>query len=284
VFTWAIPFVEIGDAAIPSPNVIGIVGADGNFLERASCNYETLLQCKEGFAIESLAVSIALLGHYQRVTAWHNSRLIGGIEQFDTRLRNMKTTLQYLVCGLVLTSSASAAEWTQWNSAVGGNNHFYSVTGSASSWFDARDEAQTAGGYLTSIGSFEELNFIRTTFGRTELFWTGLSSVNNPGTFGWENGEPITFTYFGAHQPNVNQLSAVVINSPVSRGAFTFNRGHFMNMALNTELRGIIEREDDPNAPSPNDPPTERVPDGGTTVLLLGAALLATGAWRTVRR
>ncbi len=222
------------------------------------------------------------------------------IEQYIERLRNMKMTLKYLVCGLALTSSVHAAPWTQWESTGGGNNHFYSVTTGPLTWFDARNEALNAGGYLTSIGSFAELNFIRATFGRTELFWTGLSSVNNPsavnnpssavnpGTFAWENGEPITFSYFGAHQPNPNQLSAVVINSLNSRG---FTRGNFMDMALNTELRGIIERDTDPNAPSPgggngspNDPPTERVPDGGATVLMLGAALLATGVWRKARR
>lgn len=185
-------------------------------------------------------------------------------------------TLQYLVCGLALTSSASAAEWTQWD-PVTGNGHFYTVTDSALSWFDAQGAAQSSGGYLTSIGSLEELNFIRTTFGKTELFWTGLSSVNTPGTFEWESGEPVTFTYFGAHQPNASQPTAVVINNLNSRG---FTRGNFMDMPLDTALRGIIEREDDPSGESP----TERVPDGGATALMLGAALLATGAWRKVRR
>lgn len=192
----------------------------------------------------------------------------------------MKTTLKYLVCGLALTSSVSAVEWTQWD-PVTGNGHFYTVTDSALNWFDAQGAAQNAGGYLTSIGSLEELNFIRTTFGKTELFWTGLSSVNNPGTFGWESGEPVTFTYFGAHQPDANQPTAVVINSINSRG---FTRGNFTDMALSTELRGIIERESDPSGESPTDPPTERVPDGGATAVMLGAALLATGVWRKVRR
>lgn len=152
-------------------------------------------------------------------------------------------------------------------------------------WFDARTDASALGGYLTSIGSLAELNFIRTTFGRTELFWTGLSTINGNNSFGWDSGEPLTFTYFGAYQPDASQLGAVVINGANARG---FTRGSFQDVDLgsNSLYRGIIECNTDPNAqiPPPNTPPSNSVPDGGSSLLLLGIATAATGVWRARRR
>ena len=191
----------------------------------------------------------------------------------------MKKLVQSLIFGLAFTATVQAAEWREWGAGTGGNGHFYSVTGSAVTWFDARGEATMAGGYLTSIGSLAELDFIRTTFGRTERFWTGLATVNNPGVFEWENGEPVNFTYFGAHNPNLNQTSAVVINNLNSRG---FTRGFFFDADPTQLYRGIIERNTDPNAENPDDP-THRVPDGGATLILLGAALAGIGLWRRSR-
>jgi hypothetical protein len=198
----------------------------------------------------------------------------------------MKNALQVTIFALAFAASpARTAEWHQWDSGVG-NGHFYTVTDETMSWFDARGEASTLDGYLTSIGSIEELNFFRTTFGRTELFCTGLSTINGNSMFEWESGEPVTFSYFGSHAPNSSQLSAIVINTMNSRG---FTRGGFLDVALggDPQYRAIIESNTDPNAQSPgdpNDPPTSRVPDGGSTVLLMGIATIATGLWRSVRR
>lgn len=196
----------------------------------------------------------------------------------------MKSTIQIVIFSLAMITSLRAATWHQWDATTGGNGHFYSVTDTALTWFDAKGAATTAGGYLTSIGSIEELNFIRTTFGRSELFWTGLSTVNSAGAFTWDNGEAVTFTYFGAHQPGAAQTSAVIINNLNSRG---FTRGFFYDVPLGTNplYRGIIENNTNPNAQNPGDgepenPPGERVPDGGATAMLLGAALLATSLWR----
>jgi hypothetical protein len=197
----------------------------------------------------------------------------------------MKKLLQTMTFGIALTASVEAAEWHEWNTAVG-NGHFYTVTDTAMTWFDARSEAADAGGYLTSIGSIEELDFIRTTFGRTELFWTGLSTINGNAAFEWDNGEPITFTYFGAHQPDSGQTSAVVINQTNSRG---FTRGFFFDAQPGQLYRGIIENNTDPNAQipdddDPTDPKVNPVPDGGATAILLGGALIGMALYRGRRR
>lgn len=188
----------------------------------------------------------------------------------------MKKLVQSLIFTAALGSTVNAAQWQEWSAGIGGNGHFYSVTDNSLSWFDARADATTSGGYLTSIGSLAELDFIRTMFGRTERFWTGLSTINGNGVFEWDDGEPVNFTYFGAHQPNPNQTSAVVINNFNSRG---FTRGFFFDEQPNQLYRAIMERNTDPNGQAPEEP-SNRVPDGGTTLLLLGSALAGLGLWR----
>lgn len=192
----------------------------------------------------------------------------------------MKKLLQALTFSLGLTASADAAEWREWSVAAGGNGHFYAVTDLAMTWSDARSEAANAGGYLTSISGIAELDFLRTTFGRSELFWTGLSTANGIGAFQWDNGEPMTFSYFGAHQPNPDQTAAVIINQPNSRG---FTRGYFFETPPNQLYRGIIECNTNPNTLTPDDR-TNGVPDGGSTPVMLGAALIALGLQRWRRR
>ena len=191
----------------------------------------------------------------------------------------MKKLLQTIIFGMALTGSVEAAEWREWNTG-GGNGHFYTVTDTALNWFDARGEAANAGGCLTSIGSIAELEFVRTTFGRGELFWTGLSTINGNGAFQWDSGEPLAFAYFGAHQPDASRSSAVVINQINSRG---FTRGFFFDTQPTLLYRGIIERNTDPNAQTP-DNPTNPVPDGGATVFLLGAGLVGAALYRGRRR
>jgi hypothetical protein len=196
----------------------------------------------------------------------------------------VKKAYLILIGGMALTSSVGAAQWSQWDPSVG-NGHFYAVTDTALTWYDARAEAGVLGGYLTSIGSLEELNFVRTTFGRSELFWTGLSTVNGNQAFEWDSGEPVGFTYFGAHQPDAGQLGSVIINNLNSRG---FTRGFFMDVSPLELHRGIVERNTDPNAQTggedPGGPPTQQVPDGGSSLFLLGAGVLLTGLVGRSRR
>lgn len=189
----------------------------------------------------------------------------------------MKRLQQILVFVLALTASAKGAEWFEWTGHQGGS-HYYSATDSLD-WFSSQSEAVTLGGYLTSIGSVQELDFIRATFGRSELFWTGLSTVNdgNNGSFEWVNGAPITYSYFSWSQPDPSQSSAVIINQLNPRG---FTRGFFYAVSPFEEHRGIVERDTDPNATTPPDGNGgddggnggTPVPDAGSSLWLLGLA------------
>src|SRR5437660_2928969 len=71
-----------------------------------------------------------------------------------------------------------AQTWIQWNSADGGNNHYYALTPTPTNWNAAQTLALSWGATLATITSSSEQNFINTTF-LTEQFehlplWIGL--------------------------------------------------------------------------------------------------------------
>lgn len=183
----------------------------------------------------------------------------------------MKKTLFSLIVVGALAGETQALVFQEWAEADGGNGHIYTVVGETPdqvlAWPDAQAEADALGGYLLTIESAAELNFVRNTFGRTELFWTGLNTDNGSGSFQWANGETVTYTYFGGElvDPNIN--SAVIINRLNSRG---FSRGEFGAVdPFQSEYRAIVEFGAD------NPPDFPGVPDAGNPlflVLLSGAA------------
>ncbi|HAV63144.1 MAG TPA: hypothetical protein DCY13_12360 [Verrucomicrobiales bacterium] len=225
-----------------------------------------------------------MLGHGTATVDIHRPvKLLAGPANDHLRMTRLLKTLVFVTA---LSSTLRGAEWFEWSEHEGGS-HFYSATDSTD-WFSSQAEAVLRGGYLTTIGSIQELDFIRSTFGRTELFWTGLSTVNdgNNGGFEWVNGAPITYSYFSWRQPDPTQASAVIINQPNSRG---FTRGFFYDVSPFDSYRGIVERDTNPNPTDPNggngggpgDP--NGVPDAGSSLLLLGLATLITALVRLRR-
>ena len=117
------------------------------------------------------------------------------------------------------TASAAQAAPVQWTVVSGGNGHYYEVvSGAAISWTDAQTAAGTAGGYLATLTSAAENNFV---FGlvNNSAFWTsvdasitvgpwfGLSqqpgSVEPGGGWVWENGEgALGFENWDPAEPN----------------------------------------------------------------------------------
>lgn len=69
-------------------------------------------------------------------------------------------------------------------------NQYYLSTQNAK-WLDARDIAQANGGYLVSINSEEENNFILSNI--NEITFIGLSDEVTNNAFKWESGEPFSF-------------------------------------------------------------------------------------------
>src|SRR5262245_26379890 len=88
--------------------------------------------------------------------------------------------------------SARAQTWIQWNSAEGGNNHYYALTATATNWDAAQKLAISWGGALATITNSNEQNFINTTFltGKLEHLplWIGLCKAPGKGGFSGKLG------------------------------------------------------------------------------------------------
>ncbi len=90
------------------------------------------------------------------------------------------------------------------------NGHSYYRSTTRQPWFAARASAHAAGGYLTTISSQAEQDFVylngvrnpNLAYSFENGVWIGLNDAENEGTFVWENGEPVTFTYWEQGEPN----------------------------------------------------------------------------------
>lgn len=102
----------------------------------------------------------------------------------------------------------------QWKSEEGGNGHYYKVIYQPNgiSWNTAKAEAEVLGGYLVTITSTEENNFVSSLFSGNSSAWKNLGidtrgpwigafqPSNSPepnGGWQWVSGEPFTFTNWG---------------------------------------------------------------------------------------
>ena len=114
-----------------------------------------------------------------------------------------------LLASLVLTSAISAASLplTQWESASGGNDHYYQVFFETDfvQWSDASADAQACGGYLATITSEAENIFLTsltlTAQGYLES-WIGLTDEADEGIFLWVTGEPLVYENWAPGEPN----------------------------------------------------------------------------------
>ena len=62
---------------------------------------------------------------------------------------------------------------------------------------DAKDRAAAADAYLVAINDEAEEKWLLGLFGN-DLYWIGLSDAEKEGEWSWQNGEPLTYTNWGA--------------------------------------------------------------------------------------
>ncbi len=83
--------------------------------------------------------------------------------------------------------------------------HFYEVVSYTGGWDDAQTQATSAGGYLVTITSSAEQQFIENllidTGASTGGYWIGLTKATE-GDFVWNNGEAVEYTHWLAGEPN----------------------------------------------------------------------------------
>jgi hypothetical protein len=134
-----------------------------------------------------------------------------GEQGFGRRLA-MKKNLGVRIAALLAITSLSAlsspayAVPVQWRTQDGGNNHFYEVvTDRSLSWSAAQSIAGSAGGYLATITSASEEQFVSTLLAdsgaSTGGYWIGLAK-DQSGTWAWTNGETSTYTSWAEGQPD----------------------------------------------------------------------------------
>ena len=115
----------------------------------------------------------------------------------------------------VLIGGTSLAEPVLWDVADGGNGHFYEAVAvpGGISWSNAKLAATAAGGYLATIISQAENDFV---FGLIDegIYWNNgnvgpwlggfqpVGSVEPDGGWQWVTGEPFDYTNWDDNQPN----------------------------------------------------------------------------------
>ncbi len=126
-------------------------------------------------------------------------------------MKYRKVSFVIALAGAAVLSLAhdTQASLIQWPTSSGGNGHYYMVTDQTMTWTDADTLATSLGGYLATVQSAAENDFLRDNFfpdnvpGNTsQIFWIGLNDAANEGTFVWSNGEPVGYTNFEPGEPN----------------------------------------------------------------------------------
>ena len=81
-----------------------------------------------------------------------------------------------------------------------GESNYY-VSTYATDWISASTACTNAGGYLSTIGSSQEQNFVYNLLpGQAQ--WIGFTDAASEGTWVWVNGDPITYTFWNGGEPN----------------------------------------------------------------------------------
>ncbi len=147
-----------------------------------------------------------------------------------------------------------------------GNGHYYQLVDNWLSWTEAKADAEARGGYLVTITSDQEQQFIVRKFAiprSGKLWWIGLyqDEAPYPGAWApdehwrWVTGEPVIYTHWreaGPKEPN---------DSPSPQEDNQENYGHLndddtgtwndLQVAWYVPIHYIVEWNSDPMAPAP---------------------------------
>ncbi len=109
-------------------------------------------------------------------------------------------------------NSAKPGQWVQWDPAAGGNGHWYLAVLFASgvTWSQADQQAQAAGGYLATIASSAENDFVFSLIDSPAFFrgiggngaGPAIGGYSDNGNWLWVTGEPWDYTSWAPGQPD----------------------------------------------------------------------------------
>tara|TARA_X000000368_G_scaffold415818_1_gene408349 strand:- start:44 stop:15682 length:15639 start_codon:yes stop_codon:yes gene_type:complete len=84
-------------------------------------------------------------------------------------------------------------------------DHKYYIAHEWLNWTEAKDRATALGGYLLTINSEAENNFIKNNLGdnyKWDSYWIGFNDIDEEGTFVWANGSDSTYVNWNGGEPN----------------------------------------------------------------------------------
>jgi len=126
----------------------------------------------------------------------------------------MRTKFILLIPLTCFLPFASNGQWIKWEDSEGGNGHWYQVVKSPEliSWDMASKEALKLGGYLATLTSKEENDFVFALASDTQ-YWVGefgplLGGYQPPGSqepaggWTWVSGEPWNYSNWAGGQPD----------------------------------------------------------------------------------
>jgi hypothetical protein len=117
--------------------------------------------------------------------------------------------IMVLVLSLVTIPAFSAnGDPVQWMMASGGNGHWYQLSPRPVDGLDDAIELAASttwlgqSGYVVSILSEGEKDFLVDTFGSEDLFLIGYTDRDEEGTWSWVSGEPSGYEFWASGEPN----------------------------------------------------------------------------------
>ncbi len=188
------------------------------------------------------------------------------------------------VAGIAVSAMGAQAAPVEWSPGSGGNGHSYEIVIGSLSWTEARDAAATGGGYLATVTSAAEQDFLDALYMPRSVYndgdfqfatlWLGGSDAEEEGVWRWvvgpESGQLISagYTNWAPSEPN-----EFIEGEDYLGGWYRVDNGSQWNdlpNMLGQELRGyVVEYSPDPDViPLP------------ATLPLLAAGVVAIGLAR----
>lgn len=131
------------------------------------------------------------------------------LEENENSMKTTVVVLAVFVCSAVIVSASPI----QWQISAGGNGHWYEVivVTNGIMWTQARDAAVASNGYLATITSFEENQFVYDLASQNDSCWSVYNTwINGPwmggykdnGFWCWVTGEAWDYTNWAPCMPD----------------------------------------------------------------------------------
>ncbi len=164
------------------------------------------------------------------------------------RLFSMLLACCLITCMLPMV--ASSAEWVQGangyaeNGRVSFQGHTYQlIDGVCSTWQEAKAYCESLGGYLATITSQEENDFLYSyiTEQGVQSAYFGFTDEAEEGTWVWVTGEPVSYTNWHTNEPNRENSNEDYAMFYYKYKDGTWNDGDFGKRTINSGTAFICE-------------------------------------------